>query len=405
VTPLNGSDEGPGTIVVIDDDDRMLDLIGTVLTGAGYRVFSSAEPQDGIEMVRREKPILVICDILMPGMDGYAVHKALAADPATSAAGFLFLSGQGNFTERVKAFGKHGVDFMAKPFTPAILLRKVERLLAKRRVAAGDGAEEARAATASRMEKDARLSGSDLAALPVELRRVLLVDDCREYRDFVRELLQSNGFVVIEAANADDGLRSAIEERPWLALMDVNLPGVDGFELCRRFRSQSVLRHVPVIFLSARDDFADRRKGYDAGGDEYLPKTTRPRELLMRICLTLGRLTESVGWTRRSVGMQGDIEVIGPAGVLQMFHLSRLSGACQIRQGDQQIEIHFREGEVVGARGGNTAGADAVFAFLAWTSGRFEFTPGDPGPGQPLDQSFSELLLEGCRRLDEGRRN
>jgi two-component system cell cycle response regulator len=397
---------GPGTIVVIDDDDRMLDLIGTVLTGAGYRVLPASDPRKGVDLVRHEKPLMVICDILMPGMDGHAVHKALSADPETSNVAFLFLSGQGAFTQRVKAFGETGADFMAKPFTPAILLRKVERLLAKHRPGGGAGdSDGAPAARASSLSSDARLSGSELASLPIEMRRVLLVDDCREYRDFVRELLESNGFTVIEAGSADEALRKGIEERPWLALMDVNLPAVDGFELCRRFRSQAVLRHVPVIFLSARDDFADRRKGYDAGGDEYLPKTTRPRELLLRICLMLGRLTESVGWTRRSVGMQGDIEVIGPAGVLQMFHLGRLSGACQLRQGEQQIEIRFRDGEVVGARAGQKMGADAVFSFLSWTSGRFEFEPGDPGPAQPLEQTFGELLLEGCRRLDESRRH
>jgi hypothetical protein len=125
----------------------------------------------------------------------------------------------------------------------------------------------------------------------------------------------------------------------------------------------------------------------------------------MRICLVLERLTESVGWTPRSVGMQGDIQVIGPAGVLQMFHLSRLSGACQIRQGGQEIEVRFRDGDMGGATAGAHKGADAVFEFLSWTNGRFEFRPGDPGPGLPLEQTFSELLIEGCRRLDEERRN
>jgi DNA-binding response OmpR family regulator len=254
------------------------------------------------------------------------------------------------------------------------------------------------------ISKDSLLSTSELAALPPALRRVLIVDDTPEYRDFVRQLLEVNGFTVFEASTAEEALQQALEQRPWLALVDVTLPGIDGFELCRRFRSQAVLRHVPVIFLSARDDFSDRRLGYEAGGDEYLPKTTRTRELLMRVCLVLGRLTESVGWTRRSVGMQGAIEVIGPAGVLQMFHLSRLTGRCHVRQGEKQIEVRFREGEVVGAVAADRTGSDAVFEFLFWESGHFEFVPGDPGPGAPLDQTFSELLLEGCRRLDEERR-
>jgi DNA-binding response OmpR family regulator len=247
----------------------------------------------------------------------------------------------------------------------------------------------------------------DELAIPPAMRRVLLVDDCREYRDFLRQLLERYSFTVFEAETAEEGLQTAQDEQPWLALVDVALPGMDGFELCRRFRSQPLLRHVPVIFLSARDDYEDRRKGYEAGGDEYLPKvTTHTRELLMRICLVLGRLTESVGWTRRSVGMQGDIEVIGPTGVLQMFHLSRLSGTCRVRNGAQEFTARFKDGEIVAANAGAVSGPEAVFAFLAWTAGHFEFAPGDSeyGADKKFDQTFSALLLDGCRRLDESRR-
>ncbi len=393
------------SIVVIDDDPRMLDLIGTVLTGAGYRVVCASDPEQGVGTARREKPAMVIIDILMPGMDGYAVHTTLSNDPQMARSTFLFLSGQGAFTERLRAVGEHGVDFMSKPFTPAILLRKVEKLLARHpapRVI--EPTDPTRASVPVRMGKEATLSSSDLATLPTELRRVLVVDDCLEYRDFIRHLLATNGFTVFEAQNAEEALKQAADQRPWLALVDVNLPGIDGFELCRLFRAQSVLRHVPVIFLSARDDFADRRKGYEVGGDDYLPKTARPRELLMRICLSLGRLTESVGWTRRNVSMQGEMALIGPAGLLQMFHLSRVSGSCRVRQGGAEVEVRFREGEVIGAAAGEARGPEAVFAFLAWTAGQFEFRPGDPGNGEPFEQTFSELLLEGCQRLDESRR-
>ena len=63
--------------------------------------------------------------------------------------------------------------------------------------------------------------------------------------------------------------------------------------------------------------------------------------------------------------------------------------------------IGFREGDVVSATVGDVSGADAVYAFLAWTRGSFKFTPGDPGEGRPLAQSVEHLLLEGCRLLDE----
>jgi hypothetical protein len=103
--------------------------------------------------------------------------------------------------------------------------------------------------------------------------------------------------------------------------------------------------------------------------------------------------------------MEGGIDLIGAPGFLQMCHLGRLSGTCAVRSGDRVLSILFRDGDIVGADSGAREGADAIFDFLAWTDGRFEFTPGDPGPGAPLGETFDQLILEGCRRLDEQGRN
>lgn len=415
---LSSDPEGPRTIVVIDDDPHILGLIGSVLTDAGYRVFCVADPAQGLDVIRRERPAAVICDILMPGMDGYEVHRRLRMDPDRIECAFLFVSGASDFAQRLRAFGVGGVDFMAKPFTPAILVRKIEKLLAQPprlhrlpHPTESDPATHESSPVPSTTRSATPVPRTEVQkpedlAVPVAMRRVLLVDDTREYRDFLRQLLERHGFTIFEADTGEAGLQVALDEQPWLALIDVNLPGMDGFELCRQFRSQPLLRHVPVIFLSARDDYEDRKRGYEAGGDEYLPKLTHAREILMRICLVLGRLTESIGWTRRSVGMQGEIEIVGPTGVLQMFHLSRLSGTCRVRHGIQDVTVQFRDGEIVGATSGALSGEAAVFSFLHWTAGHFEFTPATDRAAElaPLGgMTFSALLLEGCRRLDEER--
>jgi uncharacterized protein DUF4388 len=103
-------------------------------------------------------------------------------------------------------------------------------------------------------------------------------------------------------------------------------------------------------------------------------------------------------------GMEGQLDVIGAPGVLQVCHLTRLSGVLLSETAGKQMTIRFREGEIVGASGEGLQGADAIYAFLAWNQGRFHFAPGDFGGGERLGPSFGELVLEGCRRLDEARR-
>ena len=389
------------TVVVIDDDPGVLNLILQILGPAGYRVVCCGDSTKAIDLVRREQPDLVLCDIVMPGLDGYAVHQALQTDPATAGAAFIFLSGHGGFTERVRAFRAGVVDFMTKPFTHGILLRKVEKLLERK---GGAAAEPAAPVVVRPAEGSGARRGVRFDDVPEEFRRVLIVDDEAEYRRWIRQLLEPHGFVVLESEDGAGALRCALEERPWLVLTDVAMPRMNGFELCRRFRAHPVLKSMSFVILSGLDDYKERRQGIEAGADDFLPKTLSVRELLMRVRLALQAVVDAMGWTRRGPGMAGDMEVIGPSGALQMCHQSRLTGIFDAHHADNTIEVRLREGEVVGARCGALAGAAAVLEFLSWPAGRFEFRHADPGLGEPLAQSISELVLEGCRRLDESRR-
>jgi CheY-like chemotaxis protein len=252
------------------------------------------------------------------------------------------------------------------------------------------------------------LSGSadrlpEFEEFPPLVRDVLVVDDNAVFRRFLRDLLASRGFTVREANSGEDGLRVALEHRPWLILTDVRMPGGDGFEFCRRVRSHSLIRQTPLLFLSGWDDYKQRYQGLRLGADDFLSKESSIRELLVRIQLLMKRYAD-LGARGASTGMQGELSVIGAPGVLQVCHLSRLTGVLSAQDGPWKAAIRFREGEVVGAECGAARGEDAVFEFLGWESGTFHFAAGDPGTGERVGDTFDSLLLEGCRRLDEARR-
>jgi len=383
----------PGrTVVVIDDDPGILNLILMILTPAGYRVVCCREPEKALDTVRQERPDVVLCDIAMPGLDGYAVHDALEADAATADIPFLFVSAQGEFSERLRAAKAGIVDFMKKPFTQSVLVRKIEKILERR----------GGAAPADKREASTGRRSVSFDDVPPEFRRVLVVDDDRDYRGWLRQLLQPHGFTVLESGDAPQALRQALEGRPWLVLADVDMPEMDGVEMCRRFRADARLRAIPFVFISGYDDYEQRRRGLEAGADEFLPKILSIRELLMRIHLALQRAVDSVGW--HGAGIAGDLDIIGPVGALQMCALGRLTGIFEVRRAEARAEIRFRDGDIIGAACGHQKDADAVFELLGWPDGRFEFRRDDPGAGAPLEQSVSELVLEGCRRLDEAHR-
>src|SRR4030095_4584620 len=114
-----------------------------ILSAEGHRVVGTGDPTRAVELVRSESPDLVICDIMMPVMDGYAVLRALQSDPTTARNPVMFLPARQEFNERVRASRFGVVDYLTKPFTREVLLRKVENVVdgRARRVglAGGDG--------------------------------------------------------------------------------------------------------------------------------------------------------------------------------------------------------------------------------------------------------------------------
>lgn len=116
--------------------------------------------------------------------------------------------------------------------------------------------------------------------------KILIVDDDPRLRELVRIAMERAGFATLTAADGRAALIHASRETPDLIVLDVGLPEMDGFEVCRRIRSGS---EVPILFLTARDDEIDRIVGLELGADDYVTKPFSPRELIARVRAILKR--------------------------------------------------------------------------------------------------------------------
>jgi DNA-binding response OmpR family regulator len=116
--------------------------------------------------------------------------------------------------------------------------------------------------------------------------RVLIIDDDEELNALLTEFLAKYGLAVSSAAHPEEGLRALKADPPDLLVLDVMLPEMDGFAVCRKVRETS---RLPIIMLTARGDVADRIVGLELGADDYLPKPFEPRELVARIQAVLRR--------------------------------------------------------------------------------------------------------------------
>ena len=114
-------------------------------------------------------------------------------------------------------------------------------------------------------------------------KRILVIEDQEDNRRIVRDLLTSVGYAMIEAGTGEEGVTLAEAHRPDLILMDIQLPGMDGYETTRRIKSNTALRQIPIIAVTSYALSGDDAKAMEAGCDAYVTKPFSPRALLAKI--------------------------------------------------------------------------------------------------------------------------
>src|SRR6201985_1819663 len=158
-------------------------------------------------------------------------------------------------------------------------------------------------------------------------KKIAVVEDEAELASLIEYNLTRGGFQVFISGGAASTLQDLETWQPDLFVLDVMLPGSDGFELCRQIRQSGKLARIPVIFLTARSDEVDRVLGLEIGGDDYITKPFSPRELMARIKAHLRRSeTDSTIQIPLSLGP---------------FRLDR--GARRVFQGEKEIELTSTE--------------------------------------------------------------
>jgi len=207
---------GPGpTVVVVEDDRRSFDLLRVYLEATGARVVSARDGEEGLDTVRRLSPAGVILDILLPGIDGWEVLAQLKADPWTAAIPVIVVS---MLDERGRGFTLGAAEYLVKPVSKDQLLAALYRA----------------------------------AAMPERKHTVVAIDDDPLAIELVRASLEPEGWTVLGAATGQEGLALIRERQPSAVLLDLLMPGMDGFEVVEALRADPDTKTVPVVILTSK---------------------------------------------------------------------------------------------------------------------------------------------------------
>jgi DNA-binding response OmpR family regulator len=160
-------------------------------------------------------------------------------------------------------------------------------------------------------------------------RSVVIVEDDASIADLLDMYLRNEGFRVLQAATGTRGIELIQQLRPTIVLLDIGLPDIDGFEVCRRVRASS---NVPVLFLTARDGEIDRVLGLELGADDYVTKPFSPREVVARVKAIL----------RRGQPSPADSSVIDVGEGVEVDFARR-----EVRVGGEALQLATREFDLI----------------------------------------------------------
>jgi DNA-binding response OmpR family regulator len=142
---------------------------------------------------------------------------------------------------------------------------------------------------------------AEMEKIPERKGRILVVDDERLIATLLKDLLETDQYEVLIAMDGEEGLNKARSSQPDLIILDIMLPRIDGFRICRLLKFDLKYRHIPILMLSARAGVKDQEISVQSGADAYMVKPFAPRELLARIGELLKKGNSSPPLTRREM--------------------------------------------------------------------------------------------------------
>jgi two-component system, cell cycle response regulator len=253
-------------VLVLEDNMVNLDLMRYLLDAHGHEVLAGTNGVEGLELMRAERPDIVVCDIEMPVLDGIGFVQAVRAEPAFAAVPLLAVTSNAMVGDRARFIAGGFDDYCSKPIDPTRFVPWMESHLGRVANAAPQPAP-APAPAAPVLEPHGPL--------------VLVVDDQPLNLNLKKSALEPLGYRVALAGSAAEAVELALAEPPALIISDVGMPEGDGFEFIYRVKNQPALRGVPFIFLTATHwDPHARAKAMALGAWRYLRRPL-PMDVLL----------------------------------------------------------------------------------------------------------------------------
>ncbi len=309
------------TILVIDDDLTTFELMQSTLTEAGYNTVIEAVPENAFHFLEQNHVDLILLDILMPKMDGFQLCSILKRKPDYENIPVIFLTGLADQKSMSNSFDVGAVDFITKPFAISELLARInvylhlsknnnglnihtknplictncsniwdnrswlevtEYLIQYSRVVINT--ELCPTCDTETSHPESQTTDASVGQVTKEKQyEILIIDDHIESIELLGQILVKNNYKVLCAESGKKVLSLIKVNQPDLVLLDIMMPEMDGYEVCKELKSNALTKDIPVIFLTAKAESDALIKGFEVGANDFITKPFLIKEVLARV--------------------------------------------------------------------------------------------------------------------------
>lgn len=307
--PAQSTQTTLGDILVVDDSHASRQALATLLKNTGYSVREAPNGELALWSMARRAPDLVMLDVRMPGMSGFDVCRSIRQQSNTAAVPVIFITDVADMDDTLEGFDAGGTDFISKPISDVETLARVRTHISMAQAAKKLLEQHSLASDAQRPAQPATMV--EEVARPAE---ILVVEDTPISLLLLGTILRMAGYVVREATNGELALWSATKRAPDLILLDIRMPGMNGFDVCRCLKFDPATAHIPVIFISALTEAQDKAAGFAVGAVDFIAKPFDGKEVLARVQahLRLTRTGSPAKGTQLPCAIQNKVEGVQP---------------------------------------------------------------------------------------------
>lgn len=263
-------------ILIVEDDLFYQTYVNDLLEGSNMEIVNASDGEQGLLFARSEKPDLILTDIEIPKIQGFALLNQLKEMPETSHIPVIMMSGkvEKDLLDKHAQLSVHAEGYLLKPFSRSELLKMISKVMGEQRVPSTPVEHE---------HKDEPFASGEVEPEGHRSRpKALVVDDSSYVRNLTGDLLTEAGLDVEVAIDGEAGLKMARELMPDIVLLDVQMPKANGFVVCETLKRDEETRNIPIILMSAvlDNESFEQHATFKYRADAYMKKPFKKEELL-----------------------------------------------------------------------------------------------------------------------------